>query len=73
MGECDDMRRQLRNEDHMAKTPKLDAQRARGAALPPVEPADYSDELTQAQLKTLRQYAPQDERQMGPLVHEFTW
>ncbi len=57
----------------MAKTPKLDARSARGAALPPADPADYSDELTPAQLEALRQHAPQDEREMGPLVHEFTW
>ena len=69
----DDEKRQVRNEDRMSRTPKPDAQRARGAVLPPVEPADYSDELTKAQIAALRRYAAQDETKMGPLVHEFTW
>ena len=57
----------------MRRTPKPDAQSGRGAIISPAEPADYSDELTEAQIEALRQYAPQDEKQMGPLVHEFTW
>lgn len=57
----------------MRRIPKPVADRARGAITSPVEPADYSDELTEAQIEALRQYAPQDEKKMGPLVHEFTW
>lgn len=57
----------------MARTPKPVADSARGAMLPPPEPADYSDELTDAQIEALRQYAPQDESKMGALVHEFSW
>lgn len=67
------MHRQSQNEDSMRRPPKPDAQSGRGAIIPPAEPADYSDELTEAQIEALRQYAPQDEKQMGPLVHEFTW
>lgn len=43
------------------------------APIPPPEPADYSDELTPEQLAALRQLAPQDEADMGDLVHEFRW
>lgn len=39
--------------------------------VPPPEPADYSDEMTQAQVDALRQHAPQDESKMGSLVHEL--
>ena len=57
----------------MRNTPKTRADQARGAAIPPPPPADYSDELTNAQIEALRQHAPQDENKMGPLVHEFRW
>lgn len=52
--------------------PKADLRAAR-PAVPPPPPADYSDELTKAQLAELRKLAPQRESEMGPLVHEFTW
>lgn len=57
----------------MSRTPKPDAMRGRGAVLPAPEPADYSDEMTEAQVDALRRCAPQDESAMGPLVHEFTF
>lgn len=57
----------------MSRTPKPDAVRGRGAVLPPPEPADYSDELTEAQAEAMRRTAPQDETGMGPLVHEFSF
>lgn len=41
--------------------------------MPAPEPADYSDELSPAQLAALRDLVPQDERKLGELVHEFTW
>ena len=57
----------------MSRTPKPDATRGRGAVLPPPEPANYSGELTEAQVDAMRRYAPQNESDMGPLVHEFTF
>lgn len=57
----------------MTRAPKMDPRAAARPPVPPAVPADYSDELTEAQIEALRRFAPQDERQMGPLVHEFTW
>jgi hypothetical protein len=57
----------------MRKTPKPSVDHARGSALPAARPADYSDELTKAQIEALRACAPQDEAKMGPMVHEFSW
>lgn len=54
------------------RTPKLDHS-ARAPAIQPPEPADYSDELSKKHIDALRRCAPQDERRMGPLVHEFRW
>jgi hypothetical protein len=41
--------------------------------LPEPPAADYSDELTKAQVANLRQLWTQDESAMGPVVHEFKW
>lgn len=61
-------------ERHMSTPPaKRDPRAAIAAPIPPPEPADYSDELTAEQLAALRQLAPQDEVDMGDLVHEFRW
>jgi hypothetical protein len=57
----------------MSTPPKRDPREAFAAPIPAPEPADYSDELTEAQLRALRQLAPQDEADMGDLVHEFRW
>ena len=53
-------------------TPRLDDQ-AFGLAIPEPEPADYSDELTNADVDALRSIWTQDERAMGAIVHEFRW
>jgi hypothetical protein len=53
--------------------PELDPRRAGAKPVAPPEPADYSDEITPAQLAELRKFAPQDESLMGALVHEFRW
>ena len=55
------------------RPPKRDPRNAKAAAIKPVEPADYSDELTSEQLAVLRRLAPQRESEMGDLVHEFKW
>ncbi len=55
------------------RTPKMDASAPRAPAIPAPTPADYSDELSGAQVDALRKHAPQDESKMGHLVHEFTW
>lgn len=55
------------------RPPKEDGRAPRGRALPPVLPADYSDEVSPAQIDALRKVACQDESKMGALVHEFTW
>ena len=55
------------------RPPKRDPRAATAAPVPPVEPADYSDELTSEQLAVLRRLAPQAESEMGDLVHEFKW
>jgi hypothetical protein len=55
------------------RTPRPDHDRAPPASIPAPKPADYSDELTKAQLAALREHAPQDETKMGALVHEFSW
>ena len=34
---------------------------------------DIDDEISPEQLEKLREIITQDERDMGPLVHEFTW
>ena len=53
------------------RTPKP----AEDAAWKLLEPAaaDYSDEITEDQLATLRNVWTQDESAMGPVVHEFKW
>ena len=53
--------------------PNRDPRAASAAPLPAPEPADYSDELTIEQVAALRECAPQDEAEMGDLVHEFRW
>lgn len=55
------------------RPPKLDARAARGQPIPPPKAADYSDEVSPAQVEALRALACQDESKMGALVHEFTW
>lgn len=57
----------------MSNTPKLNDHAVNGLAFPPAEPADYSDEMTLAQIELLRGCWTQDEAKMGSLVHEFTW
>jgi len=41
--------------------------------LPEPPAADYSDEISVAQLAALRAAWTQDESAMGPVVHEFKW
>lgn len=53
------------------RTPKPNTSAAWNVPEPP--PADYSDELTAAQLAAMRMEWTQDEAEMGPLVHEFKW
>jgi hypothetical protein len=53
--------------------PKVHPERSQLPPMPVATPADYDDELTNAQLDALRTCAPQDESKMGALVHEFTW
>ena len=55
------------------RPPKQDPRAPSGPAVPPSPPANYSDELTDAQAAALCRHAPRDEAKMGPLVHEFTW
>jgi hypothetical protein len=55
------------------RPPKLDASAARGKPISPPKPADYSDEVSDAQVSALRSLVSQDESKMGALVHEFTW
>ena len=57
----------------MSVPPMLRHDRVQAPSMPPAAPADYDDELTAAQIATLRTYAPQTEAEMGELVHEFTW
>ena len=42
-------------------------------AIPEPLPADYSDEVSKAQVEALRRAHTQVEAEMGPLVHEFRW
>lgn len=56
-----------------SNTPKGDARAAKAAKIPSPPPANYDDELTPAQLAALRLLAPQNESEMGDLVHEFRW
>lgn len=61
-----------KNEGTMSgRIPRPNPDRATRPSIP--APADYSDELSNAQLAALRSLVPQDERKMGALVHEFTW
>lgn len=53
------------------RMPKPDATAAWKIPEPPE--ADYSDEITEAQIKNLRSAWSQDESAMGPVVHEFKW
>ncbi len=53
--------------------PKTDGLRGRGARIPRPKPADYSDEISTEQLALIRAIVTQDERKMGPVVHEFAW
>lgn len=53
------------------RTPKPDMHAALRLPEPPA--ADYSDELTKAQIENLRSVWTQDESKMGPVVHEFSW
>lgn len=39
----------------------------------PAAPFDYSDEVTSEQIAELKRFAPQDEREMGPTLMQFTW
>lgn len=55
------------------RTPKMDGSAGNGRPIPAPAPADYSDEISEAQAEALRKYAPQDEAKMGHLVHEFAW
>jgi hypothetical protein len=55
------------------RPPKLDPRAQRGNPVPPPKAADYSDEVSTAQIKALRSQHCQDESKMGALVHEFTW
>jgi hypothetical protein len=54
-----------------SRTPKPDGNSALRLPEPPA--ADYCDELSKAQIETLRTVWTQDESAMGPLVHEFRW
>lgn len=53
--------------------PKWDPRAPAAAPIPAPEPADYTDELSADQIEALRGFAPQDEAEMGALVHEFAW
>lgn len=53
------------------RTPKPDENSALRLPEPPA--ADYCDEISAAQIETLRKVWTQDESAMGPLVHEFRW
>lgn len=41
--------------------------------VPEPMPADYSDEISEAQMEAVRSVWTQDEAAMGPVVHEFKW
>lgn len=53
------------------RTPRPDPEAVLRLPEPPA--ADYSDELSRAQLDRLRSVWTQDESAMGPVVHEFRW
>jgi len=55
------------------RPPKMDPRAPARKGVPCPERADYSDEVSDAQMERLRKFVSQDERAMGPLVHEFTW
>ena len=53
--------------------PQVDPRAATAAPISRPAHADYSDEISTAEIAALRQFAPQDESLMGALVHEFRW
>ncbi len=55
------------------RPPKPRSDKPQMPSMPPALAADYDDELTPAQVAALQTYAPQNESEMGELVHEFTW
>lgn len=55
------------------RPPKMEGAAPSGRSIPAPKPADYSDEVSTAQIEALRSISCQDESKMGSLVHEFTW
>jgi hypothetical protein len=66
------MKNWIPSEDEMTNgTPIRDSHAV--LSIPEPEPADYSDEMTSADVQALRDVCTQDESKMGALVHGFTW
>jgi hypothetical protein len=55
------------------RTPRPSHENGDRLAVTPPKPADYSDELTDEQIAALKRVVTQNEKEMGPVVHEFTW
>lgn len=55
------------------RPPKVDPRYGQGTPLPRAQDADYSDEISARQHKSLLCYSEQDEAKMGPVVDEITW